>query len=129
MERLTARYEREPTEDEREKVDHVVELARAWEAGELPLESVRIQSTGYDRNVAVRTTGVGTPEKLLINRLLDALVADQNLYETKQGAFEEQDLREDQARKLRDALGRRVIQFPVNGFYRDIPQHKLDEGR
>src|SRR3954468_5919165 len=124
MERLTRVYEREPTEEEREKVDHVLELARAWEGGMLPLTGVRGMCNGYERNVAVRTTGVGTPEKLLVNRLLDALVADQDVYETKQGIFEEVDLRQAEARKTRDGQGRRVIQFPVAGFYRDIPQHK-----
>lgn len=92
---------------------HVVELAAAWRDGGLPLAQVRIQSTGYDRFVAINHA-VG-PGRTVLMRLLDALVADQDQHDgsvqTKHGRFTRGDLHE-YGGILLERNGRQVLVWP-----------------
>jgi hypothetical protein len=66
----------EPTAEQAATRDYVLDLARAWEVGALPLPGVRSHSTGQERNTTIRCTIAGSDERALMNRQLDALIAD-----------------------------------------------------
>jgi hypothetical protein len=81
--------------------DHVLELARAWEQGELPLRSLRDICTPQERFVTMGMTRPGTPARTLMVRLVDALLAIENeltgekLHFTTFGTFTDAQLHED----------------------------------
>jgi hypothetical protein len=126
---------REPTEDERENLVAVLEIARAWEAGQLPLAGVRSSCSGHDRWRAMRFAGVGNAEKHLLMRLADALVADIGDVIAKHGLFTQEDLQDAGALIHADFYGRRIIRFKglhpetKEPYYRSIPDYKLEEGQ
>lgn len=132
MQHITATMQGEPNPEQAETTRHVLELARAWELGALPLAELKRQCSGFERNVAVRYAGNGSGDKRLIMRVLDALVAAQGVVETRRGIFTREDLFG--AIQTRDRSGHRVIQFrdvdntTGRAYYRDIPEWKLAEG-
>jgi hypothetical protein len=67
---------REPDAAQAELLAHVVELARAWERGDLGLDSLRAQCSGFDRFQALRFAGLDGEDADLLRRLVGALVAD-----------------------------------------------------
>jgi hypothetical protein len=124
---------REPSATEAGTLAHVLEVARAWERGDLPLAGVRSTSSGYERWTAIRFAGIGNPDKVLLMRLQEALVRDAGDVMTKQGLFTQDDLREAGAWIHPDDNGRRVIRFKGmddqgRAYFREIPDYKLAEG-
>src|SRR5688572_11660786 len=85
---------REPSPVEDATLAHVVEIARAWEAGMLPLSGVRTACTGYERWVAMRFAGIATADKHLLMRMVEALVRDAGDVVAKHGLFTRDDLRD-----------------------------------
>lgn len=66
---------RQPTPENLEIAEHVVETLQAWESGEMPLEEARRLSSGWEKFVAVcHVQGEG---RELLMRFLDIAVADQ----------------------------------------------------
>jgi hypothetical protein len=124
---------REPTSEEQENLTDVVEIARAWELGALDLRGVRSACSGHDRWRAMRFAGVGNADKHLLMRLADALCADLGDMDTKQGTFQQRDLREHGAWVHPDPHGRRIIRFKTidndgRTYFREVPDYKLTEG-
>ena len=54
---------RDPTPDEREAMEHVVEVAMAWQRGELALRAVVDLCSGYERWQAMRFADLGSDGK------------------------------------------------------------------
>lgn len=124
---------RAATPDEQETLAAVLEIAREWEAGRLPLPGVRSACSGYMRWVAMRFAGVHNPDKALLLRLADAIFDDLGDVQTNAGPLTRQDLATHEALLGTDAHGHRVVRFATwseerGRHYRPIPDHKLAEG-
>jgi hypothetical protein len=95
-----------------EATGHVVELAAAWRAGELGLDSVRRQSGGYERFVAMNHA------REEVRDLIEALAADDDAREdaivTRHGTFTQQDLRENGG-IVATINGQQVLRWPTSG--------------
>lgn len=110
---------REPNRTELETIQHVRELALAFDHNEIPIEEVRRLSSGRERWTATRFTppshSVYRPMMAMLDALIRTDVGDRNglLYGTKYGVFTTAELRESEARieKTRDGLIR--IRFPI----------------
>ena len=111
---------------------HVLEIARAWDRGDLGLDSVRVQTGGRERLIGVAHTE--GEDRATMMRLFDALVSSQEpdgSVVTHQGRLTREDLHTHRARVISDTRGRRVVQFPVWNktderlVYRPIPDHVI----
>jgi hypothetical protein len=88
---------RQTTPENAERTRWVLECAGGWEAGTLPLGEVLAQCTGWERFIALNHVGKGSPERELLMRLLDALIAyvdSGGAWQTKHGRFTREDLAE-----------------------------------
>jgi hypothetical protein len=122
---------REATPENAETTAAVVEIAEAWQRGEMPLAAARRACTGHDRFVAMNH------EKARVMPLIDALARDQDEREgaimTKHGLFTRADIESARGSITHDCNGRRVLQFAFDvdaigrPMYRVIPEWKLDE--
>lgn len=113
-----------------EILEHVLELARSWHGGGLPLAGVRRQSTGRERFEAMVGVALGSEEKRLFLRLADALVADEGSgVVTDQGFLGTAERHEGWMRTIHDHNGARLYQFAIGcdgagrPVYRAIPEH------
>jgi hypothetical protein len=102
----------DPTADNLEVTNSVVEIADAWSRGEIGLDSVRRQCSGWERFVALNHA------KDAIQPLVDALAQDDEdcglFLRTKHGHYLPQDLAENGG--LHGAInGRRVLRWPTSG--------------
>ena len=91
---------------------HVMELATAWRLGELGLDSIRRQCSGWERFVAMNHA------REQVRDLIDALATEDDArcgsILTPHGTFTTQDLRE-QGGILTTINGRKVLRWPVTG--------------
>lgn len=103
---------KQSTRSNAEATAQVVELAEAWRRGEIGLDSVRRQCSGYERFVAMNHA------REQVRDLVDALAAEDDAregrVETNQGTFTEQDIRENGG-ILAIINGRRVLRWPTSG--------------
>lgn len=98
---------RELTEDERYAVEDVLDAARDWQNGTLPLGAFagiatlpawrsdgkgRYDSTGYVRFLALLTAAPDDPRRSALLRAIDALVAQQDGQRTTRGFFTRDEL-------------------------------------
>jgi hypothetical protein len=118
-----------PTPENLEITDHVVELAQSWEVGGIGLDSIRIQSSGYQRFVAsVHARRTVMP---MIIALDEERKEAEGEHATHQGVFTQGDLRDARAR-ITTYRRQRVIQIPESvyadgtAWYRDIPDRIVD---
>lgn len=102
-----------PTATNEEITAAVVELAIAWAAGEIGLTSVRRQSTGYERFVAVNHARVEVMP--LIEALCEEDERRLGIVRTHQGAFTRQDLHE-HGGIAGIVNGQRVVRWPTSGW-------------
>lgn len=86
---------RDPTARETEAIAEVHELVAEWEAGTMPLEEVRLLTSGKQRWLATRFTPPEHPRFAPLMRCLDALIAEAaEGRATRQGWFAHADLAE-----------------------------------
>lgn len=108
---------KQPTPEQQATLEDVLEIARAWKGGTLPLAGVRTACTGHDRNTAMRCAGLGTPEKYLVMELVDALVADADRREgtaqTKHGYIGQEEKHIPGRVDMRDWRGKTVWVWPM----------------
>lgn len=86
---------REATPENAEITERVLELAQAWQAGDIPAAGVFSLCTGRERFIALNHLGKGSAEKLLLLELIEALcgyVDDGKAWQTKHGRFTRDDL-------------------------------------
>jgi hypothetical protein len=106
-----------PTDEQREILLHVTELAEAWQAGRLPLAGVRAQCSGHERFTAIRCAPLDSPEKHAIMALIDALVAEdearQGAKPSKHGRLSAEELRSQGAVIRQNWKGERVTVWPL----------------
>lgn len=105
--------------------NHVLELARAWERGQLPLRALRDLCTPQERFVTMGMTRTGTTDRQCMVRLVDALLGIENevrngqkLYVTSFGIFTEDQIIEVEGRVMYEtdpSTGERSprIDFPI----------------
>lgn len=114
MKLLGEAMHRSPTFEEAQTLRHVVELAQAWKRGDLPLESVRAQCTGFERWQAMRFAELGSSDKRALMALLDALVAeDKAVFSTPQGLIHMYEVYEGGAKAVTTHDGRRAFVWPM----------------
>jgi hypothetical protein len=102
-------------DDEAETVTYVGELAIAWKRGELPLEQIPHMCSGRDRSRATACLPLGSPEKLALLDLLDALIAaDDRSVLTQYGVMRAVDVEAPGTLHTRDWDGKRVTVWPVH---------------
>jgi hypothetical protein len=89
-----------------------MELAASWQRGEIGLDSVRRQCSGYDRFIAMNHA------REQVRDLIDALAEEddqrETAVETKHGRFSQQDLRE-HGGIVATINGQRVLRWPTSG--------------
>jgi hypothetical protein len=95
-----------------EATEQVMELAAAWERGEIGLDSIRRQCSGYDRFIAMNHARDQVRD--LVAALADEDDRRAGSVVTKHGAFTPQDLRE-HGGIAATVNGQRVVQWPTSG--------------
>lgn len=106
---------RAATPEEWEVIAHVMEIARAWDESAIGLPSVRVQCSGRDRWTAMRFLPVGSADKLLLMRLVDALTDDEaSGFQSKHGFISFEDEIRGQAVMKTNAQKQRVWVWPMH---------------
>jgi hypothetical protein len=120
---------RSVTPENAEITQDVIELAEAWKRGDIGLDSIRIQSTGYQRFVAsVHASREVMP---MIIALDEERKEAEGEHFTNHGTFTQRDLREARAR-ITTYRKTRVIQIPESvyadgtAWYREIPDRLIN---
>ena len=115
MKHIAEYMRRDPNPDEIAVLDDVLEVARAWERGELPLAGVKTACSGYERWQAMRFAVLGSTDKRTLMALSEALVAsDPTGFDTPHGWMGMGEVFAAQAKATTNHEGKRVYLWPMH---------------
>jgi hypothetical protein len=122
---------REPNPEEKEALGHVLDIALAWQRGELSTESAMRQCTPRDRYQAMRFADLGSTDKLALMALVDAILAtDKAAFSTDHGTVLMVEVYAGGAKAMTNWEGKRVFVWPI--FEKDgvpfFPRVDLEPG-
>jgi hypothetical protein len=112
--------QRTPNLAEAQAISEVHKHALRFVNGRVELDEVRAACNGKQRWLATRFTSPTDPLFGPLMQLLDALIAEEHPFQTKQGFLEPEDLAEPPGRIVHEA-GRTIVQFPIRWPWRVRP--------
>jgi hypothetical protein len=112
--------QRTPSLAEAQAISDVHEFAVRFANGRVELAEVRAGCSGKQRWLATRFTPPNDPCFDPLMLLLDALIAEEHPFQTKQGFLEPEDLAEPPGRIVYEN-GRTIVQFPIRWPWRVKP--------
>lgn len=103
-----------PDTAQQETLDAVLDVAEAWERGDIDVAGVRSSCTGHDRVVAMRVAALGSADKRLLVALADVLVgAEKESFDSEHGVVGMSEVYDGAAKAMTNHEGRRVFVWPM----------------
>lgn len=108
---------REPTIEERATLNHVVEIAEAWQAGEVDIRSAAQLCSQHDRFQAIRFADLGSPQKHTLRAFVDAILATRkDIFDSPHGIIGMNEVYDGGAKAVTNWEGKRVFVWPMFGM-------------
>jgi hypothetical protein len=104
----------DPTPEQIATRDHVLEIALAWQAGDLGMDGVRDLCSGFERWQAVRFADPSHEGYAALLRMIDLMVAgDSGILHTNHGIVVSEELHQGHVLATTNADGKRVWVWPM----------------